>query len=411
VLKRYPTDARPSQDPVSRPRVLIAIAAILVLALIVALATAGGDEGTRASAQPGVGSGDGGVVLSPIGEFESPTYVENAQGYRRLLFVVEQPGAIRVLRKGKTLARPFLDISDQVASQGEEGLLSVAFAPDYKKTRRFYVYYTNPDLRIDEFKRRRGSPTQANPNSQRNVLTIPHRDFGNHNGGQLQFGPDGELWLATGDGGGGGDSLDNARNVNTLLGKLLRIDPTSKKGPYAIPKDNPFVGRDGADEVYAYGLRNPWRFSFDAATGDLAIADVGQDLVEEVDYLTRAAARGANFGWPQFEGSQVFDNSRPGPDPPTPPIFTYSSAGGSGNCSITGGYVVRDKSLPTLFGRYVYADLCAGQIRSFVPSASGASDDKPLDLSVASPTSFGEGVGGRIYVTSLDGPVFQLVAG
>jgi glucose/arabinose dehydrogenase len=410
-LKRYHADDPPGSDLVSPRRLLITIASIALLALIVALASAGNEGGTRAGAQQPIGSGDGGVVLSEIGEFDSPAYVADAPGFRRLLFVVELPGTITVVRKGKPIARPFLDIHDQVVFQGEEGMFSVAFPPDYRKSRRFYVYYTNPDLVIDEFKRRRGSATQANPLSQRNVLTIPHRDFGNHNGGQLQFGPDGDLWLATGDGGGGGDSLDNARDTNSLLGKLLRIDPTSKKGVYAIPKDNPFVGREGADEIYAYGLRNPWRFSFDAATGDLSIGDVGQDLVEEVDYLPQAAALGANFGWPQFEGDQPFDLARPGPDPPAPPIFTYSSASGSGNCSITGGYVVRDKALPTLFGRYVYADHCAGQIRSFVPAVSGAGDDKPLGLSVASPTSFGEGRGDRIYVTSLDGPVFQLVAG
>jgi len=386
------------------------IAAAFTIALLVVL-WAIAERPLSAEADQPIGSGDGGVTLAQIGEFDSPAYVADAPGFKRLLFVVELPGTIRVLRKGKPLARPFLDISDQVVFQGEEGLFSIAFPPDYRKSRRFYVYYTNPDLVIDEFKQRRGSPTEANPLSQRNVLTIPHRDFGNHNGGQLQFGPDGRLWLATGDGGGGGDTLDNARNVNSLLGKLLRIDPTSKKGPYAIPKDNPFVGRDGADEIYAYGLRNPWRFSFDSATGDLAIADVGQDQVEEVDFLTRAAARGANFGWPQFEGTQPFDSARPGPDPPTPPIFTYSSAGGSGNCSITGGYVVRDESLPTLFGRYVYADLCAGQLRSFVPALAGASDDKPLGPSVAMPTSFGEDGRGHIYVTSLDGPVFRLVPG
>jgi len=388
------------------------VAAVAVLALIVALSRAGGDAGSRAEAGQPVGSGDGGVALQQIGSFEQPVYIADAPGARKLLFVVEKEGTIRVLRNGAPLATPFLDISSQVSTGGEEGLLSVAFAPDYRKSRRFYVYYTNTagDLRIDEFKRRRKSETKTNPASQRNVLAIPHPTFGNHNGGQLQFGPDGMLWTATGDGGGGGDGFDNARNVNVLLGKLLRIDPTTKKGPYAIPGDNPFVGRDGADEIWSYGLRNPWRFSFDAATGELSIGDVGQGEVEEVDHLSPDAARGANFGWPQFEGNLAFDLSRPGADPATAPIHTYSSGSGSGNCSITGGYVVRDPALPTLFGRYVYADLCGGQIRSFIPGASGT-DDKALGLSVSSPTSFGEGRGGRIYVASIDGPVFQLVAG
>src|SRR6266511_631221 len=404
---------RPGQDPISLRRVLAAVAAVALLALLVALVGAGGEPSSRAAAEERIGSGDGGVALAQVGSFDNPVYVDDAPGYKRLLFVVELPGRIVVLHNGKPLARPFLDITDKVSFQAEDGLFSVAFAPDYRESRRFYVYYVNNDgdLRIDEFKRRRGSTTRANPSSQRNLLAIRHQPFSNHNGGQLQFGPDGYLWLATGDGGGGGDGLDNARNINALLGKLIRIDPIAKKGAYAIPPDNPYVGGDGADEVYAYGLRNPWRFSFDSETQNLVLADVGQDLVEEVDYLGRAAARGANFGWPQFEGNQFFDPSRPGPDPTTPPIFTYSSANGTGNCSITGGYIVRDPSLPTLEGRYVYADLCAGQIRSFVPGVPAASDDKPLGLSVSTPTSFGEGRAGRIYVTSLDGPVFRLVAG
>ena len=403
-----PTSMREPPDPISTRRLAAALAAVAVLAIVLALAK----TSSRADARDRVGSGDGGVVLSQIGTFDNPSYVADAPGFKKLLFVTELPGRIEVLRKGKPQAHPFLDISDQVSFQAEDGLYSVVFAPDYKKSRRFYVYYADNDgnLRIDEFKRRRGSETKATPSSQRNLLTIVHQPFSNHNGGQLQFGPDGYLWFATGDGGGGGDQLDNARNVNSLLGKLIRIDPTAKKAAYGIPPDNPFVGRDGADEIYAYGLRNPWRFDFDSATGELALADVGQDLVEEVDILSRAAARGANFGWPQFEGSQFFDAARPGPDPATPPVFTYSSASGSGNCSITGGYVVRDPALPTLFGRYVYADLCAGQLRSFAPD-SPSPDDKALGPSVSSPTSFGEGRGGRIYVTSLDGPVYQLVAG
>jgi len=401
----------PRSDPISPRRLLVAVAAVAVLALIVVLARA--DDEAQADARQAVGGGEGGVALAQIGEFDSPVYVEDAPGFKKLLFVVELPGTISVLRNGKPLARPFLDISEQVSFQAEDGLFSVAFAPDYRKSRRFYVYYVNNDgdLRIDEFKRRRGSTTRANPNSQRNVLAIGHPQFSNHNGGQLQFGPDGMLWAATGDGGGGGDQFDNARNLNVLLGKLLRIDPSAKKGAYAVPNDNPYVGRDGANEVYAYGLRNPFRFSFDSATDALAIGDVGQAEVEEVDYLSPAAARGANFGWPQFEGSLAFDLARPGADPPTAPIHTYSSGSGSGNCSITGGYVVRDPQLASLFGRYVYADLCAGQIRSFIPGPTASTDDKALGLSVGSPTSFGEGRGGSIYVTSLDGPVYRLVAG
>jgi glucose/arabinose dehydrogenase len=386
------------------------LGAACALALAVSAALLG--SGATAGAPP-VGSGAGGVTLRPIGEFDSPSYVDDVPGFRRLLFVVELPGTIRVLRNGRVLNRPFLDISDLVAFGGERGLFSVAFAPNYRKSGRFFVYYTNldGDLRIDAFRARRGSATRAREGSQRNLLTIPHRQFGNHNGGQLQIGPDGMLWIATGDGGGGGDPLDNARNLDSLLGKLLRIDPSSKRGAFGIPADNPYANGPGADEVYAYGLRNPWRFSFDSATGDLSIADVGQGSLEEVNLLGRGAARGANFGWPQFEGTQPFNPDRPGQDTPVSPIHAYSSADGTGNCSITGGYVVRDQSLTSLYGRYVYADLCGGELRSFIPSPAGSSDDKGLRLSVSSPTSFGEGRRGRIYVTSLEGPVFQLVPG
>jgi glucose/arabinose dehydrogenase len=403
----------PGTDSTSRPgrpRPVVG-PALALLGLVGVVALGGATHG--AAAGEATGNGAGRVALKQIGEFDSPSYVEDAPGARRLLFVVELPGTIRVLRRGKVLGRPFLDIAENVGTGGERGLFSVAFAPNYEKSRRFYVYYTSldGDLVIDEFKRRRRSDTRANDASRRNLLTIPHREFSNHNGGQLQFGPDGMLWLATGDGGGAGDGLDNARNLDSLLGKLLRIDPTSKSGPYGIPGDNPFVGAPGADEIYSYGLRNPWRFSFDSGSGELTIADVGQGAVEEVNMLSPAAARGANFGWPQFEGNQPFDPARPGQDPPTAPAHTYSSADASGNCSITGGYVVRDKALGALLGRYVYSDLCGGELRSFAPTPSGASSDAGLGLSVSRPTSFGEGRRGRIYVTSLDGPVFQLVPG
>jgi hypothetical protein len=396
-----------SRNPLSAPRLLTACVAIAVLGGVVAVADAG-------SARAQTGGGEGGVALRQIGEFESPSYVASAPGYRKLLFVVELPGTIRVLRNGKPRAKPFLDISEQVSFQAEDGLFSVAFDPRYEKTRRFYVYYVNDngDLSIDEFKRRRGSTTVANPGSQRNVLTIPHPVWSNHNGGQLQFGPDGKLWLGTGDGGGAGDGEDNARNLGSLLGKLLRIDPSVRKGAYGTPKDNPFRSEPGArPEIWSYGFRNPWRFSFDSATGDLVIGDVGQARVEEVDIIGRDAARGANFGWPAFEGDQPFDPTRPGPHPPTPPTFTYSSADATGNCSVTGGYVVHDPRLPTLSNRYVYADLCAGVLRSFVPSAGGAADDRPLGPTIESPTSFGEDSRGRVYVASISGPVYELVPG
>jgi hypothetical protein len=208
------------------------------------------------------------------------------------------------------------------------------------------------------------------------------------------------LWISTGD--GELTSPSNARDLSSLLGKLLRIDPRPSGRPaYRIPADNPFVGVDGRDEIYSYGLRNPWRFSFDRETGNLAIGDVGEDRVEEVDYVERSAAGGANFGWPQFEGDRLFDPSLPGADPPTFPIHSYRHD--HGNCGVIGGYVVRDRSLTSLRGRYLYADLCAGGLRSFVPRLDGVVDDRPLGPTVSRPSSFGEGRRGRIYVAAFDG--------
>jgi glucose/arabinose dehydrogenase len=356
--------------------------------------------------------GSSGLALKRIGTFDTPVYVDNAPGARRLLFVVEEPGRIEVVRRGHVLSHPFLDITGRVNFDGaERGLFSVAFAPNYRKSRRFYVYFTNAqaDNEVDEFKRSRRSRTRARVSSRRRVLLIPHPPDENHNGGQLQFGPDGRLYIGTGDGGCSNDCHDNARNLDVLLGKLLRIDPRRRNGhPYTVPRGNPFVGKPGRDEIYSYGLRNPWRFSFDSANGNLALADVGQDQVEEVDYTARAGARSANFGWPEWEGNVRRDPSRPGPGPPTPPIFTYTHSG-TGGCAVIGGYVVHSRGLSSLNGRYLYSDLCNGDVRSFVPATGGATGDRSTGLHLSSPTSFGQGARGRIYVASQDGPVYKLV--
>jgi glucose/arabinose dehydrogenase len=379
---------------------LIVAAAILAAALI--LAFAGRGAGSRADAGVPVG-----VALDQIGSFNSPVYVDNAPHRRKLLFVVEQPGAVRVLRNGHKLSKPFLEISDRVQYGGEEGLLSVAFDPKYKKNRRFFVYYTNNhgDNEVDRFKARKKNPLRAKTKSRRKVIELPHPGQANHNGGQLQFGPDRFLYLAPGDGGGSGDPNENAQNKNSLLGKLLRIEPKRKRG-HRSPSSNPFANSTGKDEIYSLGLRNPYRFSFDSATGDVFIGDVGQDEREEIDHESLAGAKGANFGWDIFEGNSVFEG---GGAPPNyqPPVLDYSSGTGSGNCAVTGGYVVHDATLPSLAGRYVYADFCGGQIRSFDPDAPGATD-AATGLSVASPSSFGEGVRGKIYVTSLSGPVYRI---
>lgn len=369
-----------------------------------------GGSGGAASAKP-----RGGVALKQIGNFASPVYVAGAPGFPELLFVVEQTGRVRVLENGRLAGRPFLDVSGLISSGGERGLLSIAFPPDYERSRRFYVYYTDSrgDISVDEFKRK--SATQAARGSRRAVIRIPHRVNSNHNGGQLQFLGD-LLYLGTGDGGSGGDPPNNAQNRDNLLGKLLRIDPRpSGARPYSIPADNPFAGSAaGRGEIYSLGLRNPFRFSFDtrdASQPRIAIADVGQNRFEEIDYTTVAAASGANFGWDAFEGHAPYRDENSGtPDPgkTVKPILAYSHDRG-GSCTVIGGYVVRDRRLPALRGRYVYADLCEGQLRSLVPQLGRASGDRKLGLAVSTPSSFGEDTRGRVYVTSLEGPVYRLV--
>jgi glucose/arabinose dehydrogenase len=357
----------------------------------------------------------GGVALKKIGSFDRPVYVAGAPGFPKLLFVVEQPGRISVLRGGHRLSKPFLDISGKVSYGGERGLLSVAFPPDYGQSRRFYVYYTDDagNIRIDEFKR--ASATRAAAGSDRQVIEIPHPVNANHNGGQLQF-LGNLLYFGTGDGGSGGDPPNNAQNKDVLLGKLLRIDPRPAGGkPYSAPASNPFVGKPGRDEIYSYGLRNPFRFSFDTTSAKqsrIAIGDVGQNRYEELDYTTVGRASGANFGWDAFEGFHKYEDENSGtPDPggTVKPIFAYSHNRGGGSCSIIGGYVVRDPRLRGLRGHYVYADLCEGRLRSLVPHLKRASNDHVLGPRVASPSSFGEDDHHRLYVASLEGPVFRLV--
>jgi hypothetical protein len=355
--------------------------------------------------------------LALVGTFSSPTYLTSPPGDAERLFVVEQGGRIRVVRSGAVLPTAFLDLTSLVLSGGERGLLSMAFAPDYASSGRFYVYYTarapSGQLVVAEY-RRTTNPDVADPASARPVLTIPH-PVSNHNGGPLQLGPDGLLYIGTGDGGGGGDPDGNGQNLETLLGKILRINPVG--APYAIPSDNPFVGQAGRDEIWSYGLRNPWRFSFDRQTGDLVIADVGQGSWEEIDFMPTGAGRGrgANFGWGCWEGRHVYapNMGRPDCSPlPTnhvPPVSEYSHARG---CSITGGYVVRDPALAPLAGRYVYGDVCTAPVWSVVLGVPDGRDDRQTGLSMPSLYSFGEDACGRVYALSGSGPVYRLqVAG
>ena len=344
----------------------------------------------------------------PIGEFNSPVDIRFVAGQGNLLYVVEQPGRIMLMRDERPLARPFLDIERLVLFGGEQGLLSVAFAPDYATSRRFYVMFVNNsgNVEIDEFLRDGDDPLHASRTTRRVVLTIPHPGATNHNGGQLQFGSDGYLYIAVGDGGNTATPGEPARDLRSLLGKVLRINPlASGNRSYQIPPGNPFVGKTGRDEIYAYGLRNPWRMSLTANL--IEIGDVGQGEAEEVNILRIADAKGVNFGWPQYEGNLIYDNSKPGAHPPVFPIHSYSHSGGG--CAIIGGHIIRDSGLPTLAGRYIYGDLCTGEIRSFVPnvSAQTISGDSPAGISLPGLGTFGQGRSGQVYMAS-GGTVYRL---
>jgi glucose/arabinose dehydrogenase len=393
---------------------LSTIAALIAALLTLGLPACGSASQPQDRGAPSARA-KGGVGLKTVGTFDHPVYVAGAPGFPKLLFVVEQPGRIVVLSGGKPLSRPFLDLRAAVGYDGgERGLLSIAFPPDYRQSGSFYVYYNDSagNIRVDEFKRR--GAARAAPGSQRQVIEVPHPINSNHNGGQLQF-LDNLLYFGTGDGGSGGDPPNNAQNKDVLLGKLLRIDPRPAGGQsYSVPASNPFVGKPGRDEIYSYGLRNPFRFSFDTVSAKqprIAIGDVGQNKFEELDYTTVAAASGANFGWDAFEGFAPYREENSGTRDPggtTKPIFAYPHSRG-GSCSIIGGYVVRDRSLPSLYKRYVYADLCEGELRSLVPHLKRASGDRKLGLAVESPSSFGEDDAHHLYVASLSGPVFRLV--
>jgi glucose/arabinose dehydrogenase len=355
------------------------------------------------------------LALEKVGQFDRPVYVTGAPGFPKLLFVVEQPGRVAVLSGGHRLPHAFLDIRGMVGyDEAERGLLSIAFPPDYRQRSSFYVYYVNKagNIRVDEFKR--AGATRAAVGSQRQVIEIPHPVNANHNGGQMQFLND-LLYFATGDGGSGGDPPNNAQNKDVLLGKLLRIDPRpASRAPYSVPPSNPFVGAPGRDEIYSYGLRNPFRFSFDTVSAKqprIAIGDVGQNKFEELDYTTVAAAGGANFGWDALEGFAPYTEENSGTADPggtTKPIFAYPHSR-DGSCSIIGGYVVADPQLRSLYKRYLYADLCEGQLRSLAPHLKRAGDDRKIGLSVESPTSFGEDDAHHIYVSSLSGSVYRLI--
>ncbi|HMQ30387.1 MAG TPA: PQQ-dependent sugar dehydrogenase [Chloroflexaceae bacterium] len=340
-----------------------------------------------------------------------PTHVTSAGDGSGRLFVTEQAGLILVVRDGQLVEEPFLDLLALVGANGnEQGLLSVAFHPDYAANGRFYVNYTDRDgtTVVARYSVSADNPDRADAASAQVLLTI-EQPAPNHNGGLLKFGPDGYLYIGTGDGGAAGDPWGNAQSLDTLLGKLLRIDVDGGE-PYAVPEDNPFGGFAGErPEIWAYGLRNPWRFSFDRATGDLYIGDVGQNEYEEVNFVSAASMGGENYGWDIMEGRECYDARSCEQAGLTMPVATYSHSAGDG-CSITGGYVYRGAAFPQLEGVYLYADYCSGNLWGLrAPFVEGGGALlATLDLRV---TSFGEDEVGELYLADREGGgIYRLVA-
>ena len=344
------------------------------------------------------------VVLEPVlSGLNSPVYVTNAHDGHNRLFIVEQPGRIKVLQPGASTATVFLDITSRVLSGGERGLLGLAFHPQFSTNRRFFVDYTRQSDGATVIAEYRASASDANvADTGETVLLVIAQPFSNHNGGMVEFGPDQFLYIGMGDGGSANDPGNRAQNTSELLGKILRIDVDHESGglPYASPSDNPFFGAAaGRDEIYAYGMRNPWRFSFDRVTGQLYVGDVGQGAREEIDIVTR----GGNYGWRVMEGNQCNPSFNGGACTPIgiAPIADYSHSGG--RCSITGGYVYRGSrsSLPT--GAYVYGDFCTGEIFLFSGGTTSLLLDTPLGIS-----SFGEDEAGEVYVVGIEGTVNRI---
>jgi glucose/arabinose dehydrogenase len=405
-----------------------AAAALLPLGLLLAACSGGGGQPatqpttapTTATTTPstsadGAGSGSGSglgepasstrfrgarVRLARVAELQQPVAMAVRPG-DRALYVAEQTGRVRALRDGKVDPTPVVDIADQVTAGGEQGLLGLAFAPD---GRHLYLNFTDTegDSRVVELTMR---GRQADPASQRLLLRVDD-PFANHNGGQLAFGPDRLLYIAFGDGGGGGDPEGNGQSLDTLLGKILRIDPRPAAGrPYRVPSGNPFVGRDGArPEIWAYGLRNPWRFSFDPATGDMWIGDVGQNAWEEIDHQP-AGSGGRNYGWNRREGLHAFEGGRPAGA--VDPVIEYGREGGA--CTVIGGSVYWGRRIPGLRGAYLYGDYCAGWVRAARVDGGRVAEERDLGLRVPGLTSFGVGPDRELYAMSLSGPVYRLV--
>ena len=353
------------------------------------------------------------VALEPVVQgLSAPVYVTAPPGDAERLFVVERGGLVLIVEDGAALPTPFLDLRASVTAAGsEQGLLSIAFHPQYSSNGYVYASYTNTEGNTRIVRHTVSvNPDQVDPASADTVLAVD-QPFTNHNGGLVAFGPDGMLYVGLGDGGSGGDPQGHGQDVTTLLGSMLRLDVDGATS-YAIPADNPFVGQTNArPEIWAYGLRNPWRFSFDRETGDLYLADVGENALEEVSFQPAASAGGENYGWNVMEASACFTPRNGCPTTGlTLPMYDYSHGEG---CSVTGGYVYRGSASPALAGRYFFADYCGGWIRSFVVQngqATGVRDHTDDLGTVPAISSFGEDGVGELYVVSLSGTVYRVTA-
>ena len=336
-------------------------------------------------------------------------HITNAGDGSGRLFVVEQPGRIRVIRDDTLLPAPFLDISSRVATGGEQGLLSVAFPPGYARKGHFYVSYIRQADGASVIARHfltPGNPDVANANREEILLTV-EQPFASHNAGLIAFGPDGYLYVSLGDGGSGNDFLDNGQNTDSLLGKMLRIDVESGAFPYAVPSDNPFVGLGGhREEIWALGFRNPWRFSFDRDSGDLYIADVGHNGWEEVNVQPASGRGGENYGWNVMEGSQCFRALFCDRTGLTLPAYEYSHLFG---CSIIGGFVYRGSDYPCLQGTYLYSDFCTGGVWG-LKQVGGVWQSRLLTGTSLEIVSFGEDEDGELYALDLNGGVYGISA-
>ena len=390
--------------------------------VLIALGSCGGDNGTTPSPSPSsspppsasCSAGEPVAGVPALGArlvasgFQRPLDLQSAPGDPERLYIVEQGGRVQVVLAGQVPPTPFLDISDRIRDGGERGLLGLAFHPSFASNRLLYVNYTNPsgDTHIAEF--RATSADQADPSTERVLLVVP-QPFSNHNGGSVAFGNDGLLYVALGDGGGGGDPLGSGQDVGSFLGKILRID-VSSGAPYAVPGDNPLLSTAGAlPEIWAWGLRNPFRMSFERATGNLYIGDVGQNALEEIDVGLASRAGGENYGWNVTEGTACFNPAR-GCDTTgiTMPVLEYRHSDG---CSVTGGVVYEGCRMPDLVGTYFYGDFCTGFVRSFRlvnGVATETRDWTPGLEGIGGISSFGTDAEGEVYVVDYGGEVYRL---